>query len=64
MIVMGDFNAKVCNGIEDDAVSSFGLATRNERGDCIVQYSVKNQMIITNSFFLNNTQETVYIKYQ
>ena len=32
-IIMGDFNAKFCHDKDGEAIGSFGLGQRNERGE-------------------------------
>ena len=50
-MIMGDFNAKVGQGKEDDIVGNFGLGQRNERGDRLIQFCREERMIITNTLF-------------
>lgn len=42
-LVKGDFNAKVCNGIEDGVISNIGLGTRNERVIALYSTAWKTQ---------------------
>lgn len=51
LIIMGDFNAKVGKGREEDIVGHFGLGERNERGERLVQFCIENNLMITNTFF-------------
>lgn len=37
-LLMGDFNAKVGKGAEDNSVDQFGLETRNDRVDRLIQF--------------------------
>ena len=48
---MGDFNAKVGKGRQDDTVGSYGLERRNERGEKLVEWAKINNMIIMNIWF-------------
>lgn len=50
-IIMGDFNAKVGNESEDEIVGRYGLGTRNERGDRMVQFCREHKLAICNTFF-------------
>lgn len=50
-IIMGDFNAKVGNEPEDGIVGRYGLGTRNDRGDRLVQFCRENKMVVCNTFF-------------
>lgn len=50
-VIMGDFNAKVGQGKEDDIVGNFGLGQRNERGDRLVQFCREERMVISNTLF-------------
>ncbi|XP_063546234.1 uncharacterized protein LOC134754088 [Cydia strobilella] len=51
LIIMGDFNAVVGEGIEDNIVGKFGLGKRNKRGDRLVQFCKKNNLFISNTIF-------------
>ena len=53
-IVMGDFNAKVGNERIDDIVGSWGLGSRNERGDRLIDWCRQNEFIISNTWFKNH----------
>lgn len=50
-IVLGDFNAKVGKGRCDKYIGEYGIGTRNERGDRLVQFCQEEGMIITNTFY-------------
>ncbi|XP_024874105.1 craniofacial development protein 2-like [Temnothorax curvispinosus] len=50
-MVIGDFNAKVGSGAEDDTVRQYGLGKRNTRGDRLVQFCAKNNLLVANTFF-------------
>ena len=56
VLVMGDFNAKVGEGKEEDIVGPHGLGTRNERGEMLVNWCKGNDLIITNTWFLNHNR--------
>lgn len=50
-IIIGDFNSKLGNGRFKDLVGPFGLETRNERGDRLVQFCQEKHMRVTNTWF-------------
>ncbi|XP_044750612.1 uncharacterized protein LOC123310952 [Coccinella septempunctata] len=50
-MVIGDFNAKIGCGAEGDNVGSYGLGTRNDRGNRLAQFCVENDLLIANTFF-------------
>jgi len=50
-IVMGDFNAKVGAGIVSEVTGQWGLGTRNERGERLVQFCQEEELIIANTYF-------------
>ena len=53
IIVMGDFNAKIGEGREEDIIGPYGLGIRNERGDRLFEWCKTNSMIVSNSWFEN-----------
>ncbi|GFO43397.1 craniofacial development protein 2-like protein [Plakobranchus ocellatus] len=48
---MGDFNAKVGEGREENIVGPYGLGTRNLRGEKLVEWCNMNNLIIGNTWF-------------
>ena len=50
-IVMGDFNAKIGEGRQNQTVGPHGLGTRNERGDALVEWCGEKELIVTNTWF-------------
>ncbi|XP_030765278.1 craniofacial development protein 2-like [Sitophilus oryzae] len=50
-MVMGDFNAKIGSGRENDVVGEYGLGTRNARGDKLIQFCVESNLFIANTCF-------------
>ena len=51
-IIMGDFNAKVGETINNESgIGEFGLGERNERGDLLTNFCQANDMVITNTLF-------------
>ena len=51
VIIMGDWNAVVGEGREDREVGGFGLGTRNERGQMLVDFCKRWNMVVTNTWF-------------
>ena len=51
IMVIGDLNAKVGEGKQDNIVGAYGLGTRNERGEKFVDWCRANDQIITNTWF-------------
>ena len=51
-IVMGDFNAKVGPGeIGETCTGSYGIGTRNRKGDMLVVFAERHKFKIMNTFF-------------
>ena len=51
-VIMGDFNAKVGQKqVGERAVGSYGIGTRNSRGDTLVNFAEKNKLRVMNTFF-------------
>ena len=48
---MGDFNGKVGNGREENIIGPYGLGTRNENGDRLVNFCRKHNLFVTNTWF-------------
>ncbi|GFO01572.1 craniofacial development protein 2-like protein [Plakobranchus ocellatus] len=48
---MGDFNAKVGEGREENIVGTHGLGTRNLRGEKLVEWCKMKNLIIGNTWF-------------
>ena len=53
IIVMGDFNAKVDQQRDDSErmIGKFGIGTRNDRGDRLLEFALNNGFKIINTFF-------------
>lgn len=49
-IILGDFNAKVGKGKESNVVGSFGLGRRNQRGERLIEFCVKHNLVIANTW--------------
>lgn len=54
LIVLGDMSAVVREGKEEDIVGKYGLGQRNERGDTLVEFCAKNQLVLTNTWFYHH----------
>lgn len=50
-MILGHFNAKVGQGNVANIVGEYGLGTRNERGNKLVQFCLKEKFTITNKWF-------------
>src|SRR6187399_193607 len=51
LIVMGDFNGKVGENREEDIVGPFGLGSRNENGQYVVDFCTRHKLHVTNTWF-------------
>lgn len=50
--ICGDFNAKLGTGKPGEKfIGSFGLGTRNERGDLLAEFAERERLYVMNSFF-------------
>ena len=56
-VVMGDMNAKVGRGREENIVGPFGLGERNERGDRFVGWCIENKQMIANTWFRHHPRK-------
>ena len=54
LLVMGDWNAKIGCSVEQPMVGGYGLGSRNERGDLLVDLCRENSMVVTNTWFKNH----------
>ena len=54
LIIMGDWNAVVGEGAEDRVAGRYGLGSRNERGDRLLEFCNKYQLVIANTMFRNH----------
>lgn len=50
-IVTGDFNAKLGSGMVDGVCGGYGLGTRNERGERMLEFCSELELAATNTFF-------------
>ena len=51
LCVMGDLNAKVGKEKATDMTGQYGLGTRNKRGERLIEFFQRNELIITNIYF-------------
>ena len=51
LIVMGDWNCNKGKGQDDIAVGDFGLGTRNERGERLIEFCWQRKLVATNTCF-------------
>lgn len=47
---MGDFSVKIQYEVEGELIENHGLDGRNNRGDCVAQFSKEGDFIITITF--------------
>jgi hypothetical protein len=49
---MGNFNAKIGKQKPQETfIDKFGMGNRNDRGDTLAEFSINNNLKITNTFF-------------
>ena len=48
---MGDFNAVLGEDKEDRVVGKFGLGKRNDRGERLIEFCKRQNLVITNTWF-------------
>ena len=51
---MGDWNAKIGFSVEQHMVGGYGLGSRDEKGDLLVDWCRENCMVVTNTWFKNH----------
>ena len=49
--VMGDWNAAAGEGQDGQNIGKYGLGKRNERGQRLVEFCLRNKLVITNTCF-------------
>lgn len=55
-IIMGDFNAKVGHGRNEDIVGPWGLGEINERGERLIDWCRENEFMISNTWYKNHVR--------
>lgn len=50
-IIMGDWNASVGEGEEEGYIGKYGLGKRNERGQKLVEFCKRQNMVVTNTWY-------------
>ena len=51
LIVMGDWNCIIGEGQDGKEVGAFGLGTRNERGERLIEFCRQRKLVVTNTCF-------------
>ena len=56
LFLMGDFNAKVCqeDGICKDVIGVFGVGTRNNNGQRLLEICAEHRLCVTITIFNHN----------
>ena len=54
LLVMGDWNAKIGCSVEQPMVGGYGLGSRNDREDLLVDWCRENSIVVTNTWFKNH----------
>ena len=52
-VIMGDFNAVVGEERNENIVGKYGLGNKNERGEMLIEFCKRNDLILTNTWFQN-----------
>ena len=55
LVVMGDMNAKIGKGKVENYVGEYGLGTRNEHGERLLEYEIEKDLTIANTNFQQPT---------
>ena len=50
-MMIGNFNAKIGKGKQEDLVGEYGLGLRNDRGNRLSQFCKEQQLIVSNTFY-------------
>ena len=54
VIVMGDMNAKIGEGRDENIVGDYGLGERNERGEKFINWCKTHNQMIANTWFIHH----------
>uniref|UniRef100_A0A8D8Z0H2 Craniofacial development protein 2 n=1 Tax=Cacopsylla melanoneura TaxID=428564 RepID=A0A8D8Z0H2_9HEMI len=54
IIILGDMNAIVGEGREGTTVGQYGHGRRNERGNQLIEFCTRNNLVITNTLFMHH----------
>ncbi len=62
VVVMGDFNASVGEGRDDNVIGKYGLGKRNERGQVLSDFCKKRQLVVTNTWYQQEKRRRYTVK--
>lgn len=63
VLVMGDVNAKIEKGAENEFIGNYDLGVRNERGDRLSQFCTENELMVASIFFGQHLRRLYTWKY-
>ena len=52
LVLIGDWNAAVGEGREDNTVGLYGLGSRNDRREKLVEFCKRHQLVLVNTWFI------------
>ena len=52
-VIMGDFNAVVGEERNEKIVGKYGLGNKNERGEMLIEFCKRKDLVLTNTWFEN-----------
>ena len=62
LIVMGDWNCIIGEGLDEKEVGAFGLGTRNERRERLVEFCRQRKIVVTNTCFEHEKRRRYTLK--